>query len=519
VGHGQWTRAQLSALVAGKRVMMRGAEAQVLRVPDWLAQNAGEIGELDSAESVDTTHPEDRSALIESFVDSVTTPSEPCRCLIRNNSDGEWFQVEVTWINLLDHPDVEGILCIADQLEALEVVVPEEEDGARSADTSWMIVHLDLNGVIRGARGAVDDILGYDAEELIGHNAVDFLHESSMASIVANWVELRQDPGRTRTSREAWRHRDGSTAWLEASFLVDGEAVEIVMVDISERMANERALAESQREVAELAEDFRLVADEVPTPVFRCDLDGRIDFRNSQWAETFPDLAAAQHLHELFAPTVDLSTLLDPEASDATRVLEAPSADDRRTLSIRCRLVGATPERRRFVGSITDITDTIQLRHAATHDPLTGLANRIKIRAELASALADDRDGCLVVYLDLDSFKDVNDSSGHEAGDAVLAEVARRLTRAVRPGDVVGRHGGDEFVVICRGVDLEDSLVIVERLRCGAFAEPIRYQGGMWVASASIGFARPEPGEDGAAVLRRADEAMFADKRSSRQSL
>ncbi|HMK63609.1 MAG TPA: diguanylate cyclase, partial [Acidimicrobiales bacterium] len=117
-----------------------------------------------------------------------------------------------------------------------------------------------------------------------------------------------------------------------------------------------------------------------------------------------------------------------------------------------------------------------RLSHLALHDPLTNLANRVLIAENLRKALATAaRYGTVVavLYLDLDNFKEVNDRWGHEAGDSVLQEVARRLKEAVRPEDTPGRLGGDEFVVICTGItEAEGAMAIAERIE-GALSRPI----------------------------------------------
>lgn len=157
------------------------------------------------------------------------------------------------------------------------------------------------------------------------------------------------------------------------------------------------------------------------------------------------------------------------------------------------------------------------LRHDALHDPLTGLPNRVLLvdRLELALAQASNRGTRVAVLVcDLDHFKVVNDGLGHAAGDEVLRAVAERLKAQVRPGDTVGRFGGDEFVVVCPDVShLESVIAIAERLGT-AFAEPMRVLGTDVVATASIGIAVGDHlgAEDAPALLRDADTAMYKAK-------
>jgi diguanylate cyclase (GGDEF)-like protein len=160
-----------------------------------------------------------------------------------------------------------------------------------------------------------------------------------------------------------------------------------------------------------------------------------------------------------------------------------------------------------------------ELGHAAAHDPLTGVLNRTMLDDRLAHAFARRlRRGCevLVVVIDLDGFKTINDTLGHEAGDAVLKTVARRLQDAVRGEDTVARLGGDEFVVVAElAPDTGGQDVVVERIET-ALAEPADYGGASRPLAASVGATLVEHGDDVRAALDRADRAMYARKRSSR---
>ncbi|HVF14595.1 MAG TPA: diguanylate cyclase, partial [Acidimicrobiales bacterium] len=158
----------------------------------------------------------------------------------------------------------------------------------------------------------------------------------------------------------------------------------------------------------------------------------------------------------------------------------------------------------------------------ALHDPLTGLANRTLLLDRVRLELARNRrsgGGVAVFYLDVDDFKAINDRWGHAAGDEVLVRVARRLSQVVRPGDTVSRVGGDEFVVVCGGVDSEG----VEQMRARiaeALGRPLLLGGGTELVTASIGVTvgHGATEEEPEAIIRRADDAMYQIKHRRRVS-
>ncbi len=163
----------------------------------------------------------------------------------------------------------------------------------------------------------------------------------------------------------------------------------------------------------------------------------------------------------------------------------------------------------------------VQARHLARHDPLTGLPNRVELVEQIGQLLLEaEAHGrqLAVCYLDLDGFKDVNDRYGHDAGDRLLKETAKRITLSVRSGDLVARLGGDEFaVVLC---DLQGEAEVVEVLQrlLGALAEPIAIrQAQTAIIGASIGVAlSPGHGRQVEELLSAADVAMYAAKRAGK---
>jgi diguanylate cyclase (GGDEF)-like protein/PAS domain S-box-containing protein len=207
-------------------------------------------------------------------------------------------------------------------------------------------------------------------------------------------------------------------------------------------------------------------------------------------------------------------------------LLSIDDSDGRRIwLSVSTCLLD--PEDREGSGvlvSFEDVTaqhlDSERLRHNATHDTLTDLPNRAWITDQITGALAGIGAPPLaaVIFVDLDQLKEVNDTLGHHAGDAVIRICAQRFTKVLRTGDTVARIGGDEFLVLIRApASVDDLKQIATRLH-GTLADPIRVDSRTVHASASIGIAAIAPGETRVAdeILRDADSAMYQAKTSGR---
>ena len=178
---------------------------------------------------------------------------------------------------------------------------------------------------------------------------------------------------------------------------------------------------------------------------------------------------------------------------------------------------------RLMLTQIEDITllRTMQARfaHAATHDQLTGLANRALVLDQLAEVLADaDKHGrrAAVLFCDVDHFKEINDTLGHGAGDLLLAEIGRNLASTARHRDVVGRFGGDEFVLVAYPMPTEAKAAALADRVMRTVRRPVELCGEPVVPSLSIGVALSTPGDSADSVLAAADQALYTAKAAGR---
>ena len=271
---------------------------------------------------------------------------------------------------------------------------------------------------------------------------------------------------------------------------------------------------------------FREVVDELPDLVCRFAPDGVLLYVNNAYARYFGSTP------EALVGTNFLDLVPVEEREEAVRALHAtreltPTSPTRTTE----HRGGDRDGKRRWQqwvdkalfdehGNVTDLLavgrDTTerhsaeeQLRYQSQHDQLTGLVNRRCALQALDAAITDAVDDAHqlgLVFIDLDEFKEVNDQFGHRAGDLLLADVGCLLVDAVRESDIVGRIGGDEFVVICPKVHALDELNAIT-MRIGDRLASLGRS-----CTASCGIALHEPGESADELLHRADQAMYAAK-------
>ncbi len=320
---------------------------------------------------------------------------------------------------------------------------------------------------------------------------------------------------------------NGAPPPVTISAYPDAAVPTLFIVHLQERSEAQRLVEE--RQVAEAR--FRAVALQAPVGILASEAGLRVAFANTQAADLLGhDEAAIRGLGWMDAVDADhigqvtdaLATVFDGETTSTQ--FRAAATD--RWLQMVAGPVHPFEHSAGFVATLEDVTRArdhrAALQHQATHDGLTGLANRGALLAALEHAReALGSQTHALLFFDLDHFKFVNDALGHTVGDRLLVEIATRFRQRVRAGDVVARFGGDEFVLLCHDLSgVEDAVTIAERYAT-TFEHHLLLEGRPFRASASIGVALAEPCSHWTPVslLRDADAAMYQAKEQGRNRI
>ena len=396
--------------------------------------------------------------------------------------------------------------------------------------TPAVAVHSqDRSGIVRFWNRACAELFGIPAEQALGQPFASLVshleqQEEFDRAIAAIWSSLEAPPARE------WhvQRPDGRRLWLHSShFPVLGaggaQQVFCMEMDISAR-----------KEIESTLQQAALVFDNSRDAILVLDHDYQVLAVNRAYTAMtgFPaDTIVGASLPSLRLGVKDKGfyerILRHMDSHDHWEGELWSVRSDGATFPIRASLStirdaqGAITS---YMALLSDITDRKRMeeeaRHLAHHDPLTGLPNRALFMDRLAQALAANRrqrDEFALMFLDLDHFKAINDTHGHEAGDAVLQEVAARLTRCVRGVDTVSRLGGDEFVVLLTDIGGVDQAAHVAATVMQSVARPVASGGREISLSVSIGIAIcPSDGQDAKTLLRHADVAMYHAKQNGR---
>lgn len=447
--------------------------------------------------------------------------------------------------HLVSCPETPVVFCGFDLRErhgvVLAVFIPTDAEDAQvlreqatdipDSKPRFAAIHKDERAFITHVDDALTQIVGWPAEALVGHKSLEFIHPEDHALAIDNWMQMVAAPGPARRVRLRHSTPDGSWVWFEVTnhnLLADPAhgCVVTEMVDISEEMAASEALRAQQRLLDRLAKT-------VPVGFLQLDAERRIVYTNPRLYEIFAVDDPAESIDRLFASVAEPdrkalerglgAALAAGEANDVEVALRVPPDAELRFCVVNLRPLhdddGAVTG---AIACVADVTDGTRMREElkrrATFDHLTGCYNRESIMLALGAEIASGRPESdrAVLFLDVDHFKQANDRHGHAAGDELLRSVVARLQGALREGDLLGRIGGDELLLICANVGSpEGAMRVAERMADSACFE-LSLPTGALAAKASMGVAWSRGNERSAEQLvAEADQAMYASKQEA----
>jgi len=401
----------------------------------------------------------------------------------------------------------------ADRNRAEKALRESEERYRRILEDSQDAYYeVDLKGNLVSFNSAFRSLLGYPEAELLGMNNRRFQSPEAASKAYQTFNQVYRTGVPAKAYDWEMQSKDGVTILVEGSVqLVKGVKNQPIgfrgmLRDVTSRRAMEQALRESEerfRSLIELSSDWYWEMD----AQFRFSDLGKRPWETDIQAEGGWDahrelLAAHRSFHDF------VTRRRQPDGSwRYASITGEPTFD-------------ATGTFKGYRGIGCDITAEKlaeqRIQHLATHDSLTNLPNRAMFNELLDIAVQTAHRhaaGLSVLFIDLDGFKVINDSLGHEAGDQLLRRVGDRLKQLLRGSDVVARFGGDEFVVLLQEIADVKPIANVARKILSTIAEPVDLMGHTHQVTASIGISfYPTDGSDGSTLLKHADAAMYVVK-------
>jgi diguanylate cyclase (GGDEF)-like protein/PAS domain S-box-containing protein len=389
------------------------------------------------------------------------------------------------------------------------------------------------------ANAAYLEIMGLTHEQARGARWSGSLHPEDRERVNAEWLDAVR-ASRSFQSEVRVRRRDGGTVWARLhGSTAQGErgssATLLLAEDITERKAAESVLRNSEEALFAERERAQVTLNSIGDAVLVTDVAGTVTYLNLEaenltgWSR---EDAQGKPLGIVFQIIDGVSRITAPNpallaiAEDRTVGLAIGCVLQRRDgteLGIEDSAAPIHDHDGVVTGAVIVFHDVARsqsmserMAHMARHDHLTGLANTVLLTERLDQAVRlahRNRTQAALLFIDLDRFKEVNDAHGHNLGDQVLREVARRLETCVRESDTICRRGGDEFVILLTAIECRRDAARVADKVCSAISEVCVIDGHAVRVSASIGISvYPGDGEDADTLVRRADVAMYQVK-------
>jgi diguanylate cyclase (GGDEF)-like protein/PAS domain S-box-containing protein len=431
-----------------------------------------------------------------------------------------------------------GTVRDATERKTMEEALRQNEERYRTIldEMADAYFEVDVAGNYTFVNDAVCRHLGYPREELIGTSFRDQMAKEELDKVYKAFGKIYMTGKPERDIFYKLLRKDGTTAFAElAGFPLQNQKGEVIGFrgvgrDITERKQMEEALRQGE-------EKYRTILESIQEGYFEVDLTGNFTFCNDSMSRltghSKEELLGMNHKQftsketakEVFQAFNKVYATGEPSKAFDWQVIRKDGVELFIETSITLQK-DSSGKPAGFKGMIRDITEhkriEQQIHYMATHDALTGLPNRLMFSQLLNQAIRSaqrNKRQLAVFFIDLDRFKTINDSLGHEAGDRLLKEIARRFKKSLRAVDVVGRLGGDEFVIFIEEVKEFRQVEIVAHKILSSAIKPMVLQGEECRVTASIGISiYPKDGEDDQSLIKNADMAMYFAKEEGKNN-
>jgi diguanylate cyclase (GGDEF)-like protein/PAS domain S-box-containing protein len=505
-------------------IFAQSADGQIVPVPASLGIDEDRLLQDDARTGVDFCVAEDRMAVVKAWVELKEQGMAEVSARLRSDPQ--------TWrrVRMIDLRETLGVILTIGWVSGLDAAAPPARQEAASSAPRFCTRRQDGEGNVLDCDPAYLQMFGYAHDaEVVGQPTFERVHPDDQARVIESWVAMVATK-RPQMTRVRMRCHDGGWLWVDTTYHnylgTEGDGYVLAeCIDVSAEMAAQEALQD--REAL-----LRRLVEEMPDGLLQLDSARQVAYSNTRLLELLGLPADGS-----IVPTID--SLLARCAPDGAAALGAavdaalgegtacdleiemgpptPGEESRRILFKVLPLVREDSLVSGVIASVQDVTESArarqELERQASSDPLTGAQNRTAIMAALRAEIAAGTPAG-VVYVDLDRFKEVNDTLGHSAGDELLLQAVGRLRGAMRGEDVLGRLGGDEFMVVLRRVaDVRAAMRAAERIgaaMCGTY----ELSAGSVELTASIGVSfAGDDRVDPERLVERADEAMYVSKR------
>jgi diguanylate cyclase (GGDEF)-like protein/PAS domain S-box-containing protein len=510
-----------------------GLDGRFQRVNRTFAEMVGrEQDDLVGVAVRDITHPDDADADMAALERMARGEQESYKAekrYVRPDGTIVWASLAIKLVYAHGEPAhfLSQMIDISER-KAFEEALATSEERFRSLSAAAPngIYALDLKGRLLYANDRLVELTGLSQEQLAGTGWLNMVHPDERERVIRESGPSALE--RRLTTEFRIVRPDGELRWMRtrASPLHGRGGEHAGFVGSLEDVTHE---VEAVRELAAREAEYRMLADNSSDFLARHAPDGSYRYASpasltitgyapDELIGTAPSAHVVEDDQERIAEHHEQVLGHDAPATVAFRLRRKDG--QLRWLETTTRAVRDEAAVRELVSVTRDISERkeaeLELSHAALHDSLTGLPNRALFLDRLGLALrrTERRSGSVaVLFGDLDRFKIVNDSLGHDAGDRLLVDVAKRIAAALRPADTVARFGGDEFTILCEDIAGEIEAATIAQRIVDVFREPFVLEDGEVFLAISLGIAIARGDDDRAAdLIRDADAAMYRAK-------